>query len=896
METSRGLYVGSMQPGSRVGHYEVLSLIGRGGMGEVWKARDTKLGRDVALKSLPAEFTSNAARLARLEREATLLASLSHPNIASIHGLEEEHGAHVLVLELIDGGTLADRLSRGPVAVEQSLRIALQIAEALEAAHERGVIHRDLKPANIAITPDGRVKVLDFGLAKALVAAGGDAPTVTALSTEIGSVIGTPAYMSPEQARGEVAGRQADIWALGAMLYEMLTGMSPFARDTTAETLARVLEAQPDWNLLPRTTPANARHLLRRSLEKDSKRRLQHSGDVRIELEDAIATLASGPQTVLVAPAERRSRVLRLTALAAGLTLIGFLAGFAAWSIAGRSGPRTAAEPVRLSIPSVGNTAFAPLGAQHLALSPDGTFVAYAAQGGLSIRRMSDQEPARTDAPAINPVFSPDGEWVAFHSLPGGLSKMPRAGGVATRLAEYNERPVGATWGSEGTIVFATTSGLYRVAASGGPVSPLLRPDAEKGERLYAWPAFLGDSRIVLFTIVPVDARAAPTIAWLDLDSLETQVLPLNGSSARFVPTGHLVYAAGPVLMAVGFDLASRTTRGQPVEIRGVRLATAADNGAAELAVSAAGTLAFIEPSGQPRVMTSLTWVDRAGTEEPLPLQPGEFFYPRVSPDGTRIAVDVRVMGNRDVWIWDLRRSTLARLTDGPSEDMLALWAPDSRRIFFASDRAGNIDVYSQPADGSTQARVELATANAEFPNSFTPDGSAIVLNENFNDIGLFNLGRSEAEPLLRRESNDWLAALSPDGRWLAYESNESGPQMEIFVRPFPDVTSGREKLSIDGGRYPLWGPAGTNEIFYVDLDGGMTAVSVETSPALRIGSARKLFDTAKPPPGTSGRAYDVSPLDGRFILTKSVTPLGEQTPNISIVLNWFTELEAQLP
>ena len=285
-----------------------------------------------------------------------LLASLSHPNIASIHGLEHEQGAHVLVLELIDGGTLDDRLSRGPIAVEQALKIALQIAGALEAAHERGVVHRDLKPANVAITPDGRVKVLDFGLAKALDASGGKAPLVTALRTEIGAVMGTPAYMSPEQARGEVTGRQVDIWALGAMLYEMLTGVSPFACDTTAETLARVLEAQPDFNLLPRTTPANARHLLKRSLEKDPKRRLQHSGDVRIELEDAITALASGPQAALVDPAEPRGRVLRMAVIASGLTVVGFLAGFAVWSVAGRGGA-TAAEPVRLSIPSVGSPA-----------------------------------------------------------------------------------------------------------------------------------------------------------------------------------------------------------------------------------------------------------------------------------------------------------------------------------------------------------------------------------------------------------------------------------------------------------------------------------------------------------------------------------------------------------
>jgi eukaryotic-like serine/threonine-protein kinase len=887
-----------MQPGSRIGHYEIQSLIGRGGMGEVWKAHDTKLRRDVALKTLSPEFTSDADRLARLEQEAMLLASLSHPNIASIHGLEHDQGAHVLVLELIDGGTLADRLSRGPLPVEQALKIALQIAEALEAAHEGGVVHRDLKPANVAITPEGRVKVLDFGLAKAFGIGGGRAltPAVTALRTEIGSVMGTPAYMSPEQARGEIAGRQADIWAAGAILYEMLTGVSPFARDTTAETLACVLDAQPDFNLLPRATPFNARQLLKRSLEKDPKRRFQHSGDVRIELEDALSTLASGPQTAPVDPAERRRRARRMTALASGLTLVGFLAAYAAWSMGKGAGSSTTAEPVRLAIPSVGTPQAYPVGAQHLALSPDGSRIVYAAEGELSIRRMSDQEIARVGVfDATNPFFSPDGEWVGFQGAQG-LLKVPRAGGVPTRLVESNERRAGATWGSDDTIVFATTSGLYRVSAAGGPVSALLRPDAQKGERLYAWPSFLANSRTVLFTIVPADASAATRIAWLDVDSLETQVLPLNGSSARFVPSGHVVYAAGPALMAVQFDPTARVSRGEPVAIRGVTIATAVDNGAAELAVSATGTLAFIEPGTQQGMLSSLTWVDREGREEPLPLQPGAFIYPRVSPDGTRIAVDARVMGNRDIWIWDLRRSTFARLTDGPSEDMMALWTPDSRRVFFASDRTGNIDVYSQPADGSTQARVELATSNAEVPHAFVPDGSAVVVNENFNDIALFNLGRSEAEPLLRRESNDWQTALSPDGRWLAYESNEAGPQMEVFLRPLTDVTSRREKLSIDGGRYALWGPAGSNEIFYVDLDGGMMVVKVETSPDLEIGSAQKLFDTARPPLNISGRPYDISPLDGRFIMPIPVTSLNDQTLNISIVLNWFTELEAQSP
>jgi eukaryotic-like serine/threonine-protein kinase len=884
-----------MQTGTRIGHYEVVSAIGRGGMGEVWKARDTKLRRDVALKTLPPEFISEPDRLARLEREAMLLASLSHPNIAAIHGLEQEQGAHVLVLELVEGNTLAERLLRGPIPVEQTLEIAVEISEALEAAHEKGVVHRDLKPANIKLTPDGRVKVLDFGLATTLAPGGADSRTQTALRTQLGAVMGTPAYMSPEQARGESAGRQSDIWAFGVVLFEMLTGASPFARDTAAETLANVLGPPPDYSALPATTPGSIQRLLKRCLDKDPKRRFQHSGDLRFEVEEALALLTAGSPAEKPALAARRPRLLLLAAAAAALSAVAIVASFIAWTFAARDSKGTNEETVRLSIASLPIRALSVTGSQHVALSPDGTRLAYAANGMLLIRRLRDQQPVMVAVEAISPFFSPDGASVGYAY--DGIWRVPSTGGTPVRIALSTERAAGAAWGSDGTIVFATTSGLYRIAASGGEPQLLARPDPQRRERLYAWPDLLPDNRGLLFTIVSQDEKTAAQIAWLDIASLETKVVATGGTAARYVPTGHLVYVVESKLMAVAFDLDARVTRGEPVAIRDVEIATALDNGAAEFTVAANGTLAFISPATLERYpLRTLVWVDRDGNEEPLALGPGRYIYPRVSPDGTRIAVDVASPTNRDIWIWDLRRASLARLTDGPSEDMTPHWSHDGRRIFFASDRTGNIDIYSQPADGSTQARVELATPRADIPNAPLPDGHRMMVTQDFRDANLLDLDRGEVEPLLQREADDWGSEVSPDGRWLAYESNEAGPQFEIFLRPFPDIDARREKVSIDGGRYPHWGPEGSGELYYVDLMGGMMSATVETSPELSVGAPKKLFDTDKPPPTISGRPYDVNPVDGRFIVTRNVNTPGAGTTNVDVVLNWFKELEEQVP
>jgi eukaryotic-like serine/threonine-protein kinase len=887
-----------LQPGDRLGHYEILSAIGKGGMGEVWKARDTTLQREVAIKSLPEGFALESDRLARLEREATLLAGLNHPNIASIHGLEEHQGTRFLVLELVEGHTLADRLLRGPIPIEQSLKLALQIAEALEAAHEKGVIHRDLKPANIKVTPEGRVKVLDFGLAKALAPASGEGPTQTGL-TEAGLIMGTPAYMSPEQARGEAAGRQTDIWSFGVMLYELLTSTSPFGRPTTAETLARLLGTQPDYSVFPSDVPAGARHLVRRCLEKDQKRRLQHMGDVRIEVEDALATLGIAAGQVSEGPERRRRSWL----WAAGGIAIAALAALTGWFFAQRSVSAVPAGAVRLSIPFLERPMSQPFGAGHLAISGDGSRVAYASNNRLWIRRMDQKDPIAINVSGTNPFFSPDGAWLGLFRE-SGLIKVPVDGGSPTLIAMTSDRPGGATWRADGTIVFATTEGLFQVSADGGESRLLVSPDRARKERLYAWPQFMPDGQSILFTLLQEDSRDGGQIALLDLKTLERKILLTGGSSARYVPTGHLLYASGPVLKAIGFDLDKGQVHGEPVSLPEIEIATAADNGASNFAISTTGTLIFTPAAMANTVapdlrldLRTLVWIDRQGKEEPLAIEPGRYAYPRISPDGTRVALDIGGGGNRDIWILDLQRLSLTQLTNGPTEDMVPVWSVDGRRIFFASDRTGNHDVYSQAADGATGARVEYAAPGFQAPLSFTPDGTQLIVNELFTDAGILTLARPDRlESLLHSEADERLPYVSPDGNGIVYESDESGQQFEIFLRPFPDVSGGRAKISINGGRYPLWGPKGSGELYYVNLDGDMMAASVTLSPSLKLGKVTKLFNWQKPPNGRSAMVYDVSKVDGRFLVTKPVAQTPDGPTYVSVVLNWTEELRQRVP
>jgi Tol biopolymer transport system component len=874
-----------MQPGTRIAHYEVLGVIGRGGMGEVYRARDSKLKRDVALKTLSAEFAADAERVARLEREATVIAALNHPHIGAIHGIEDHDGGKVLVLELVDGQTLADRLRRAPLRIEPALRTALQIASAIESAHDRGVIHRDLKPDNIAFTRDGHVKVLDFGLAKSVAPAERNQTTATVAHTELGTTSGTAPYMSPEQARGEPTDRQTDIWAFGVTLYEMLTGISPFERKSSTETLARVLEAEPDWAQLPAATPPSARRLLRRCLEKDRKRRFRDMADVRIEIEDALAALGTEP-----AAAPRGAGGLRAVAAAAvGVALLA-LVGFGTWSLM-RAPAGAPAQVVRLSIPGMERPIAFPFGTQDLAISPNGSQIALAGQARINLRRLSDSKVSNIEIIQPNPFFSPDGAWLGA----GNVARVPVTGGTPSWIFENTERPAGAAWGSDGTIVSATTSGLYRVDANGGEQQLLAQPRTELGELLYAWPQLLPGGTGVLFTIVMRGSIDGAQIAWLDLRTLETRVVLTGGTSPRYTRTGHLVYAAGQRLWAFPFDPVTGTTSGEPVEIPDVAVSTRADNGAALFAIADNGTLAFVEPEAQRQESRRvLVWVDREGTEQRLSAQALQYNYARVSPDGSRIALDISG-ANRDIWIWDVSRESLTRLSDGPNEDLLPLWSRDGRRVYFGSARNGNVDIFSQAADASTRARMELEDPRFHLPQSISADGRYLIVGQDQRDLSVFDLAQSQLEPLLQSDAKEWVSDLSPNGRWLAYDSDESG-QFEVYLRPFPNVSEGREVVSIGGGGYPQWDPSGSGELYYIDADGAMMAVQVGEGPPQPIGKPAKLFQFApRVAFGASARPYDVGK-DGRFLLVRTDTSELPEPVTVTVILNWFESLRAQVP
>jgi serine/threonine-protein kinase len=851
-------------------------------MGEVWKARDTRLRREVALKALPPELARDPERVARLEREAELLASLNHPHIATIHGIEEQDGTRVLVLELVGGDTLEDRLlRRGPYSIQEALPLALQLAQALEAAHDKGIVHRDLKPANIKITPDARVKVLDFGIAKAIAAASGsDAKTVTLDPTRAGLVIGTPAYMSPEQARGEAVGVQTDIWAFGAVLYEMLTGNAPFRRKTTAETVASVLESQPDYPALPPETPRLVRRLLERCLEKSLSRRMQDVGDVRILLEEALA----GPETD---PPGARSPVRRRRApwIAAGLAGVA-LAVAMPWLARIRSGHDALSGPVHVSVPFLETPATFPFGQRYLAISPDGSTLAFAGHSRLWIRRFDQKDGISVETgPASNPFFSPDGEWVGLFTETS-LIKVPARGGTPVQITPVTDRPAGATWRADGTVVYATSEGLYSVPADGGERKLVASPDHAKKEELFGFPQFLPGGQSIVFTAV---TQGAPQTVVLDLKTLERKTV-VTGSSARYLPGGQLLYAADAGLHAVGFDTSTGRVTGRPVSFPDVEIAVTPDNGAANFAISDTGTLIYAPP---PRTaLRRLVWLTREGHREPLPLEPQNYGYAMVSPDGSRVAVERTTRGNRDIWILDLKRMNQTRLTDGPTEDILPVWSADGTRVYFGSRRSGNFDIYSQAADGASTARLEFAAPDTQFPNGVTPDGKQLVVLDRFRDLFLLDFARPDRlEPLLQSGFARRLGEISPDGHWIAYESDESGTQFEIVLRSFPDVHQRRETVSSGGGRFPRWGPRGSNELYYVRPDGAMMAASVRLSPSFELGPSRKLFDWQKPPPSVSGRLYDVAP-DGRFLVTEAAEAVSDNQTQVSVILNWLSRLQ----
>jgi serine/threonine-protein kinase len=912
--------------GTRLSAYEIVAPIGAGGMGEVYRARDTRLNRDVAIKILPEAFALDPDRLARFKREAQVLASLNHPNIAAIYGLEKANGVDALVMELVEGPTLADRIERGPIPLDEALPIAKQIADGLEAAHEQGIVHRDLKPANIKLRPDGTIKILDFGLAKALEPASNAAvntsrsPTITTPAmTQMGVILGTAAYMAPEQARGRPADRRADVWAFGCVLYETLTGKRAFHGDDVTDTIVAVVSKEPDWTAL-HTAPPALQAMIARCLRKDSKQRLQSIGDARIEIDEWLSD-GHGPQ-----PQVRSYRpAVAYWALSLGATL---LAGTALGVLASRtmtSAPRTRLTPYRFAIVPSTAHALAMQGADRdLALSPDGRYLVYRADAGraqLVIRAMDqiDARPLGNNRNARQPFFSPDGQWVGFFDGIG-LKKVPTVGGTPVDIVTQYIVPRGATWGEDNTIIYATSdtaTGLLRVPASGGEPTVLTTPDVAHGERDHWQPSRLPDQRGLLFTITHANGNP-PDIAVLDLKTGRHKTLVRNGGQPEYVRTGHLLFARAGVLYAMRFALDQMEVRGEPVPVADHVVMT--DVSAANYAISNEGSFVYVPSSTQ--TLRSLAWVDRAGQQTPIKAPPRLYGEARLSPDSSRVALATRGADN-DISIWDFARQTLTRLTFtrvtfNPAVDERPVWAPDGRSVVFASRFAGTSGLFRQAADGSGVPEKLLEAPGAPSPSVVLADGTGIVgtvISPRTNgDIVWFplkpqvNLSPSMAalagnsssmkpEPLVATAAIEINPDVSPDGHFIAYQSNESGRE-EIYVKPFPRVNDGRWQVSPEGGTRPVWARNG-RELFYVDLTNNMVAVPVEAvGRTFRAGNTTVLFATTYPTSLTAPRDYDVAGDSRRFLILREDTSRDRtQTPaSMIIVQNWFEELKQRVP
>ena len=912
-------------PGTRIGPYEILSELGAGGMGEVYRALDTILKRQVALKVLPPEVANSTDRVARFQREAEVLAALNHPNIAHLYGLERANGTVALVMELVDGPTLADRCADGPIPLDEALPIAKQIAEAVECAHEQGIIHRDLKPANIKVRSDGTVKVLDFGLAKLTDTSvpthvGGmtQSPTITKPAmTAAGVILGTAAYMAPEQARGKTVDRRADIWAFGCVLFEMLTARRAFEGESISDVLAAVLKTEPAWNALPIDTPRGLSHLLHRCLDKDPRRRLQAVGEVRVQIEDAINnTLDDRDETTPAAPPTWRRAIP--WALATVLTAV--LGSVSVWWFSWQhAGPL---KPVRLSAELGADVSLAIGPGDDIALSPDGTLLVLAVQKNtiqgsqLYIRALDTLQAtalAGTEQ-AESPFFSPDGQWIGFFAA-GKLKKIAVTGGAVVTLCDApNGR--GGSWGEDGAIVFSAPQAgipLMRVSAAGG--TPAVATPLVKDEIGQRWPQAILGGQAVLFTSGGVGAYDDADLIVQRLSNGARTIVHHGGYHGRYVPSspgskrGHLVYIRAGTLFAAPFDVERLTTTGPPAPIvEGVY--SSPNTGSAQFAVAATGTLSYQAGQGSSGGLP-IYWSDRAGHSPPLRVAPANWGNLAFAPDGHRLALHI-VQGRPDIWIYDWDREALSRLTAEPGIDTKPVWTVDSRRIVFASDRGnGVLNLYWQLVNGTTtDVRRLTESTHAQLPASWDPSGRLLAFSERnpVTDSDLMIL------PMEGDESSGWKTGtprvflntpaaerepmFSPDGKWLAYSSNESG-RNEVYVRPFPGPGD-RRMVSTTGGTVPTWSRR-QHELVYAGPNGQVmvamysTAGSVFTSEKPQAWSVDRYIDRSN----FSGdvRMVDLHP-DGLRVAMAPVPFVrnGTKEDHVTFIFNFLDELNRVAP
>ena len=874
----------ALTAGTRIGPYEVVAPLGAGGMGEVYRARDARLNRDVAIKVLPEAFALDPERLARFRREAQVLAALNHPHIAAIHGLEEAGGVQALVLELVEGPTLADRIAQGPLPLDEALPIAKQIADALEAAHEQGIIHRDLKPANIKITPDGVVKVLDFGLAKLTTtedvgrgprsgpAGAADllsqSPTITspAMRTGAGMILGTAAYMAPEQAKGRPADKRSDVWAFGCVLYEMLTGRRAFEGDDVSDTMAAVLRAEPDWSALPAGTPPLVVRLLRGCLQKDRRKRVSDIAVARFELDAPVGGSDA-------APAQSGGRVRERVAWACVAALL--LAGAAATMYVALRPPAPSPPRIVFSLDPPEGLTFG-VGSPALTyptISPDGRQLAFVLRGPtgrlqLGIR-MLDSFDARllpgTEAPT-SPFWSPDSRAIAFFSG-GQLKKVDVSGGTPQVVCPGSDA-AGGTWNADGTILFTGSTGaLFRVAAAGGEPAPVTTLDAVQKEASHRAPWFLPGGRRFLYLVQPSN-----TIFVGSLDSAERTEVARADSKAMYAATGHILFSRNSNLMAQPFNA-------DQAEVTGEMMPVAADvgalaNGKSAFSVSDNGTLVYYTGGA---ALSQPAWFDRSGKFLGNIGEEGLYRQVALAPDGTKIAAEIfDTRGSQDIWVLD-NRGISTRLTFERSLD--PVWSPDSRELAF--NRANGNRVIRKAVDGSQEV-VVWEGSTSRFPESWSRDGRLLAYNTLGSTLGTLPL-TPDAQALV------WLDTpftkdepqFSPDGRWMAYQSNESG-ELEVFVQAFPGPGQKR-RISTDGGGLPRWRADG-RELFYLTPTGLMMGVPMTTGAALEPGTPEPLFQTAIRTPGLGIDLYDVTADGQRFLV---LTPTNARQTPITVVVNW---------
>ena len=869
----------SLPAGSRFGPYEILGPLGAGGMGEVYRARDTNLSRDVAIKVLPENLAGDPDRLARFEREARTLATLNHTNIAQIFGLETSGRVRALAMELVEGEELSMRLARGAMPLDEALPVARQIAQALEAAHDRGIIHRDLKPANLKVRPDGTVKVLDFGLAKALDAESGDAAlsnSPTLLTSMPGVILGTAAYMSPEQARGKVVDEQADIWAFGCVVFEMLTGTRAFAGDTVSDVVAGILKTEPDWTTLPAATPAAIRRLLARCLAKDPRERLHDIADARLEIDEAQREPSAVADRATPRRGERLTWIAALTVVSLTVVVLGVV-------LATRSVPSAPEMRFEITTP--------PSADASLALSADGEQIAFVATDAgrprlwiRSFNSTSARPLTGTDGAAF-PFWAPNGRSIGFFADDGKLKRIDVDGG-AVRVLAAAQLQWGGAWNSDDTILFGPFTGsLFRVPATGG--QPAVVTKLEPQQSNHSYPQFLPDGDHFIYYVS--GSPAVRGVYMARLQKPEGRRLVDADAIAGAVSSGYLLFVRGTALFGQRLDVDRQQLTGSPFPVaESIATRSAAGSQVAALSASASGRIAY--RTGTAASERQFIWYDRSGREvgklgEPIDGNP---LSPSLSTDQRRLVFHRAVGGNVDLWMFDIGRGVLSRLTSNAANEIHPLWSPDGSRILFGSNRSGGYEVYEKSVESGAE------TLFMPAQNAFTDwsrDGRFVLLQrrpKDSADIFAMELStKRDPFPVVQTDFEDRNGQLSPDGRWIAYESIESG-RWEVYVQPFPGPGA-KVQVSVNGGAQPRWGSDG-KELFFIALDDRLMAVPIAlpaSAGSAEPGAPTPLFGTrvGGAVQSFSRQQYFVSP-DGQRFLMNTILQTAPLSP-ITVIVNW---------